>query len=196
MGIISDLKGKRFGRLLVLKLAYVKRSAFWLCECKCGKKIVKQGSQLVELNVRSCGCLRADYLRGKKGKKSSTWKGSKVGKTALHVRLHSKKKKEHFCNFCKQEKRLDLANISQEYKHTLDDWMWLCRECHVRYDNGWIFKNHTWYKVCKYCKKLLEINADNFYKRSTGKWFPDCKKCNLRNKSNGKFELPQIRPIY
>ena len=63
----SDLTGKRFGRLLVVRQAESKRapcgtvSKRWFCICDCGTEIVAyQGNLIKPRNTKSCGCLRRD----------------------------------------------------------------------------------------------------------------------------------------
>ena len=56
-----DLRGKRFGRLLVLadtgKRAYGK---IWLCGCDCGNSTEVRGGHLVSNRIKSCGCFRRE----------------------------------------------------------------------------------------------------------------------------------------
>lgn len=63
-----DLKGKRFGMLLVLRqvksgLAYNRirstgsTSALWLCKCDCGTVKVIKSYQLRGKGLKSCGCM-------------------------------------------------------------------------------------------------------------------------------------------
>ena len=35
---------------------------------------------------------------------------------------------------CKKYPPYDLANISQQYKHDVEDWEYLCRKCHMLKD--------------------------------------------------------------
>lgn len=67
---MRDLRGQRFGRLLVLERMAKSASQNstnirWLCVCDCGKKHTSIGSHLVIGNVRSCGCLAKDKARKK-----------------------------------------------------------------------------------------------------------------------------------
>jgi len=57
---IKDLKGKKFGRLKVLRFVGIKNGAQWLCACKCGRKVTTRGSRLVSGVTRSCGCLQKE----------------------------------------------------------------------------------------------------------------------------------------
>lgn len=58
---VIEMAGKRFGRLVVLRRAYVdSRKAWWLCKCDCGASHVVEGRRLRSGTTRSCGCLRAE----------------------------------------------------------------------------------------------------------------------------------------
>ena len=58
----TDLKGKKFGRLLVLSEAESNKrgSAKWLCQCECGTQKVVDGGNLRRGLTRSCGCLQKE----------------------------------------------------------------------------------------------------------------------------------------
>ena len=56
-------------------------------------------------------------------------------KHLLHKRIRKIKPKQQYCTICNETKRLDLANISGEYKEDIEDYMWLCHKCHNLYDN-------------------------------------------------------------
>lgn len=58
-----NIVGKKFGKLTVVKLAYVKdKASFWDCICDCGKQKVVKGSELTANRVKSCGCLQKETL--------------------------------------------------------------------------------------------------------------------------------------
>jgi len=50
------------------------------------------------------------------------WKGDDVSIKTLHDYMYRHIKKPLKCQCCKKIDRLDLANISQEYKRELTDW--------------------------------------------------------------------------
>lgn len=59
---VVDILGQKFGRLLVVEYAGVRRigkasKAMWLCACDCGKKITAGGQNLRSGNTKSCGCI-------------------------------------------------------------------------------------------------------------------------------------------
>ena len=53
-----DLRGERFGKLVVLEKVKGKdtRSAWWLCQCDCGCTTITRSSYLVSGDTKSCGC--------------------------------------------------------------------------------------------------------------------------------------------
>lgn len=66
---ITDLTGKRFGRLIAKEYlsGYPKRSAYWRCECECGNQnFIVRAESLKSGRTRSCGCLLREkvYERG------------------------------------------------------------------------------------------------------------------------------------
>jgi len=54
---IADLKGKRFGRLVVKDTIRIKNKTKWLCICDCGAEKVNASFDLTSGKVKSCGCL-------------------------------------------------------------------------------------------------------------------------------------------
>jgi hypothetical protein len=54
-----DLKGHRFGRLLVEEFdhSHSHNGAYWKCVCDCGNKKIVLGSNLTNGSTKSCGCL-------------------------------------------------------------------------------------------------------------------------------------------
>jgi hypothetical protein len=92
-GQIIDLKGRRFGRLLVIEKAnrpstLKDRNQYWLCKCDCGnEKIIRSHSLLNDLTI-SCGC----YNREKASEMAKKQIGTKrpnqsleFGMAALHA---------------------------------------------------------------------------------------------------------------
>lgn len=176
---LIDLSGKKFNRLLVIKLISSPGDKYrtWQCVCDCGKQVEVIYQNLVRGNTRSCGCLQDENRRKQCKSKHPFWKGDDVGYRALHQRMYKEVKKPDMCEICKNNPTKELANKSHEYKTTPDDWMWLCKECHARYDKNWFFKDNKWFKQCKDCGRLLEVNENNFYRRTSGKWVAICKIC-------------------
>ena len=51
-----------------------------------------------------------------------------------HQYIKRFKPKPRFCTICNQEKRLDLASIRHTYTKNPEDYIWLCRSCHMLFD--------------------------------------------------------------
>lgn len=62
MGAFIDLRGKRFGRLLVVERngSTKQKGAVWLCQCDCGKQKNITAANLSTGNSLSCGCLASE----------------------------------------------------------------------------------------------------------------------------------------
>jgi hypothetical protein len=77
MGKLIDIKGQRFGRLLVLdrshhvfvNLSSGHRDTWWLCQCECGNEIDVRSRSLRCGDTTSCGCKQkeATINRNSKG---------------------------------------------------------------------------------------------------------------------------------
>lgn len=62
MSRIVDLQGRRFGRLVVVRLAEREPDphAWWVCDCDCGRVTEVRGARLLGGTTSSCGCLRRE----------------------------------------------------------------------------------------------------------------------------------------
>ena len=64
---IKDLTGKRFGKLVVEKLAYTKDGfAYFTCRCDCGNIKDIAGYELTAGRITSCGCNQFHKLKGER----------------------------------------------------------------------------------------------------------------------------------
>lgn len=59
---VSNLTGKRFGRLTVIQRQGSTKGgiATWLCKCDCGNDHISNTGKLQSEEVKSCGCLRKE----------------------------------------------------------------------------------------------------------------------------------------
>jgi hypothetical protein len=62
MSRVIDLKGKRFGRLKVIKRDGTSKSgnAMWMCECDCGNIKTVNSHNLMTGGTLSCGCFKKE----------------------------------------------------------------------------------------------------------------------------------------
>lgn len=82
------------------------------------------------------------------------WKGNKAGYNALHAWVKGRLIKPINCDHCGLNKPLDLANKSQLYKRDITDWLWLCKKCHVAYDD---ILSKSWITRRKNIERRLQI---------------------------------------
>lgn len=101
--------------------------------CDCGKLVSMAAKRCKSCAVKECW--KSDEYRLKKsGEKSPFWKGDDVGYAGIHGWVRRRRSTPICCSQCHRMSRLDLANISQEYRRDLNDWEWLCRRCHMTKD--------------------------------------------------------------
>lgn len=107
----------------------------------CGKSIWKKPSQIKKERLfcsRSCG-YKGRNVHPKRGVIHPAWKGDKASYFVIHKWIRNNYGKAKICEYCKSTKNVHWANISHKYKRTIEDFMQLCKKCHVKYDmkNGW-----------------------------------------------------------
>ena len=86
-----DLRGKRFGRLLVRDRAgqTKNRNALWFCDCDCGNQARVTGHHLRKGHTRSCGCIVTKHGHAKRGHHSGeyrSWASMRLRCTTPSVR--------------------------------------------------------------------------------------------------------------
>ena len=96
-----------------IRPSYLKLGRMKTCSRECGYKVVSEKLQ-----------------QGGNGQ----WKGDSVGYSPLHDWVRTRKPKPKVCECCKVRAPYDLANISQKYKRSIEDFEWLCRSCHMNKD--------------------------------------------------------------
>ena len=63
MGVIKDISGNRYGKLVAVKRIerkYKDRKSRWICKCDCGKETVVAIDKLQSGITKSCGCLKKE----------------------------------------------------------------------------------------------------------------------------------------
>lgn len=127
--------------------------------------------------------------------RNNNWKGDNIGYGGIHCWVKRYLVKPNNCSICKENKRLDLANISQKYKRDLKDWEWLCRKCHMTKDGRlkkFLSFNDARKKEYKFCK-----NCENKFYPKERKTIFCSRKCffeSLKNKSNfpKRYFIPEV----
>ena len=68
MAIFIDITGKRFGKLVVLRMVGKRGNArysefIWECQCDCGNIVIRRGQNIKSGTTKSCGCLNGQAAR-------------------------------------------------------------------------------------------------------------------------------------
>jgi len=74
---------------------------------------------------------RERLSKARMGCNNPAWKGDNVKYNALHDWVKWHKPPTFVCEICGRGGKVDIANISGEYKRDLADWEYLCRRCHM-----------------------------------------------------------------
>jgi len=76
-------------------------------------------------------------LKGtKKGELNYNWKGDDIKYGSLHQYINNNFEKTNKCEICgNQNKKLEWANKDHKYSRKREDWQYICRSCHRKYDN-------------------------------------------------------------
>lgn len=101
-------------------------------------------------------------MSNKKGSENPKWQGYNISYRSLHQWIVRNKPKPSACESCGMiTDILDAANISGKYYRDFNDWRYLCKPCHSRYD--WDQK-----KICR--NGLHELTQDNIRRDKNGKY--------------------------
>lgn len=92
-----------------------------------------------EYQIRYSQIRKGVHQKGTKGinlgQSNGSWLGEKVGYWGVHSWVKRNKPKSTICENCETPTvKLDLANISGEYRRDILDFEWLCRACHMQSD--------------------------------------------------------------
>lgn len=109
-----------------------------------------------------------------RGANHGNWLGDEVGYVSLHKWVKLRKPEPKCCPDCGIESKLDLANLSGEYKRQLSDWGYKCRKCHKKYDLKRLGKSAGYKKYCIHGHQYTKENTA--IRKTTG--YVYCKECN------------------
>lgn len=114
-------KETRYGNCLLCKeLFKINYSGRIYCSASCALKSPERNKKIAESKI---------------GDKNPMWVGDDVQYKPLHNWVLRNKPKSDSCEGCgATDRRLQAANISQEYKRDINDYTWLCSPCHVVQD--------------------------------------------------------------
>lgn len=114
-----DLTGKKFERLFVKELAYIKDGrTFWTCICDCSpdKEIIVKGKYLTNGDTKSCGCLNIERIT-QMGKNNKKYNDYYIKENIAHVKL---------------------SNCDEEFLCDAEDWDYAKNICWYKSNTGYV----------------------------------------------------------
>jgi hypothetical protein len=147
---IKDLTGKSFGRLLVLERSAHPdrfRKASYLCECLCGRRIICEGSNLLNSHTQSCGCILSEM----KGENHPSWNPLLTDEDRKNRRNSSAVENWRTQVFARDGYTCQVCHRKGVYlnAHHKDGWCW-CVDRRFDVDNG--------ISLCKECHNLFHAS--------------------------------------
>ncbi len=159
MGNLIDVKGQRFGRLIVIEKAEktdVGKNAFWLCKCDCGNEKIIGSRNLRSGDSQSCGCLHRDVHTT-----------HKLSKHPLFAVWHAMKAR------CYNPTNKDYNNYGARNITICNEWLDVCNFIKWAENNG--YKYGTGFSIDR-------INCNGNYEPSNCKFSTNLEQAN--NKRN------------
>ncbi len=160
---LTDLAGKKFGRLIVIKRVERDRwgSYKWLCICNCGKTTVVMGYDLRKNKTKSCGCFRNE------------------GNNTNHGHTKNGKLSKTYMSWAGMIQRCTNPN-SEDYHNYGGRGITVCEQW-MKFEN---FLNHM--GECPQKHSIDRINNEKGYYKENCRWATP--KQQARNKQNNHLE--------
>lgn len=102
---------------------------------------------------------------------------------SIHYWVKKRLPKTEACSWCgNQSLRIELANLSGDYKKEVSDFVWICVSCHKKYDGVHElqkkYADEKWATI-QFCKNGHDLQ-DNYYDyiMKDGRHYRECKTCN------------------
>lgn len=97
------------------------------------------------------------YIESRKGIGNPSWKGVKAGKKSIHEWVNNNYHKSSCCEHCKKGydplMKFDWSCKNHDYSDRgRENWQFLCRSCHMKYDY------HMGFRKGKYHGKHKDIS--------------------------------------
>lgn len=166
--LIKNLKGKKFGKLNVLKLSDKKKGTrrIWVCLCDCGKVCEKVSTDLISGDTTSCGCYHREMMMGEKNWRynASLTDSERIknryqlnGINLTQWRVSVFEADEYTCQSCgvvggdMHAHHLNSWNTYPEQRFDVKNGTTLCVKCHTDFHKECGYGDNTKDQFKKYC---------------------------------------------
>ncbi len=170
---IKNLIGEKFTRLIVVDYSHTGkwRDTWWVCECNCGKIIQVSRPHLFNGHVKSCGCLKIEIDKSRKGKNNPNYnllltdEKRKIGRNYKEYRewnLKVKIKANFCCDICEKIEKgmvahhLESYQFNENLRTNIDNGVCLCKQCHLLFHNKYSRKNNTKQQFLKFKEEICQ----------------------------------------
>ena len=151
MGIVKDISGQRFGKLVVKDLKGKDKhgKAIWNCNCDCGGIVSCLGNNLSKVTTTSCGCVKLSILikrnttHGQSNPKDKIYVAWKAMKNRVSVKKEYTRRGIRVCcgyaqDFLLFKSDMDGVISSELSVDRIDnDKHYSCGKCQECIDNSW-----------------------------------------------------------
>jgi len=157
----AKVRGKRFGRLVALKIADTEKKdrIYWICKCDCGNKTTVSANSLSSGRTKSCGCYAIDLVSGENSRfynkelsDQDRLKNNRYVSSKENVRLWRKQvyeKNDYTCQTCGvvggdlNAHHLNGWHWFEEGRFDIENGVTLCVGCHKQFHFKYGNKNNT-----------------------------------------------------
>lgn len=137
--IISDIIGKRYGRLVVISYSHniknnnkrVGYKHYYNCKCDCGNNCIVERNSIKYGNTQSCGCIHKQQLSDR-NKQTARLNGDSSNK---YMKLHNSW--SAMKNRCLSNKNIHYENYGGRGITICDDWLDWNKFKNWAINNGW-----------------------------------------------------------
>ena len=162
---LIDLRGRRFGRLVVTERVKGNKKTIWQCNCDCGTVKKVESHHLIEGTVRSCGCLRVESSRSRQGPSHPSWRHDLSEDERARKRNVNKnrrwriavyKRDGYTCQVCGERggplnaHHLDGYNKFRPKRFLVRNGTTLCKTCHTAFHSEFGRGNNTAAQFCDF----------------------------------------------
>ena len=105
--------------------------------CKANKGSIKKGQRRGKNTEFKKGFIpwnKEKEFYAIRGEKHPNWKGDNISYGGLHCWINKHWVKKSNCDFCGEDKKIDWANKNGIYNRNKNNYLNLCRKCHLKFD--------------------------------------------------------------
>ncbi len=98
----------------------------------CGKDMLVRPDKIALGEGKYCS--QQCHGKVKMSEDNPNWRGEDATLLAIHRWVERRLHKPTICPICSNPGWMDLHNVDSKYSRNLEDWIWLCRRCHMTID--------------------------------------------------------------